>query len=154
MLWKWKQEGVRIGDPNAARLLSMDSPCYRDIKAGVDAKESTMARSKADKVYQRVEAARAQGEFVLPGDKARWKTASRILEALEKDRDSMKSFVQNGQHVLGNVFAASGIREARSTDDANKLSVRDWALVQPKSGRSAGDNAVSDPFRPCGFICV
>lgn len=103
-----------------------------------------MARNKANKYYKRVETARAQDEFVLPGDEAKWKTASRILEALEKDRDSMKSFVQNGQHVLGNVFAASGLREARSTDDANKLSVRDWALIQPKSGRSAGDNVVSD----------
>ncbi len=149
MVWKWKQEGVRSGDANASRLLSIDAPCYRDIKAGIDVKESTMDDIKIDDVYKRAEEAKAQGEFVLPSDEAKWKTLSRMLEALDNDGNTMKSFVRNGQHVLGTVFAASGIREARSTNDPNKLSVRDWALVQPKSGRSAGDNAVSDrPIPP------
>jgi hypothetical protein len=144
VLWKWKQEGVRIGDLNAARLLSVDAPCYRDIKAGIDVKESAMDRVKTEEAYQEVEEARAQGRSSSSGDQEGWKRASGCLSELDEERNTIKSFVQNGQHVLGNVFAASGLREARSTDDPDKLSVRDWALVQPKSGRSAGDNAVSD----------
>jgi hypothetical protein len=59
-----------------------------------------------------------------------------------KGRETMKGYLDNNGNLLGEVFASSGLRVAPSTEDASKLSIRDWALMLPNADHSMGKNDV------------
>lgn len=64
----------------------------------------------------------------------------------------MKEFLHSNGHHLGKVYAASGLRQAQSTEDLTSLSIRGWALVSLNENRSMGKNDVSTlRFKLQGF---
>lgn len=152
MLREWKQKGVRFRDPNATRLLTVDAPCYRDIKDGIDDLATRIAGYENDDDYCRVKEAKEKSKFIMPSDERAWELASQVLSMLSKDRNTMKEFFHKETYILGEVFAASGLREVPSTQDPTKLSIRDWALVMPKGNRLVGKNRVSTRSPQLRFI--
>lgn len=145
MLRKWKQQGVHIGDPDAARLLPVDAPCYRDIKNGIDYLAESIAGNERNENYQKVQDAKEKDEFIVPRDERAWKIISEAITMLTEERNLMKAFFHNDGYTFGKVFAASGLREVPSTKDPKEDSIRDWALVKPNENRSVGNNYVSTP---------
>ncbi|KAL5342149.1 hypothetical protein BJX70DRAFT_386274 [Aspergillus crustosus] len=131
VIQKWKRHGVRPNDADSARLLPVDSPSYRDIKRGLDNLAHRIGKEESEKVYREVEELKANDEFVMPLLERRWKVTVTAIAQLQGERHIIKQFFHESTHRLGSVFAASGFREVQSTDDPNKLSVRDWALIPP-----------------------
>ncbi|KAL3476119.1 hypothetical protein BJX99DRAFT_258822 [Aspergillus californicus] len=142
---KWKRHGVRPGDADSTRLLSVDSPSYRDIKRRVDSLAHDIREEESKEVYREVKELKANDEFVMLLSERRWKVISTAIAQLQGGRHIIKQFFHKPTQKLGTVFAASGFREMQSTNDPSKLSIRDWALVQPGVGRAAGKNTVTIP---------
>ncbi|KAL2833887.1 hypothetical protein BDW59DRAFT_168914 [Aspergillus cavernicola] len=140
----WTRDGVRADDPNARRLLRIDSPCYRDVQEGMANLDETMTELRQDPEYEMVERADAEGESVIGPNRSRWRATNRQIELLGGWKAKMKRYLENGEHELGYVLAASGLREGSSTTampNPIKLpSIKDWALIEPIERRSLGSN--------------
>ncbi|KAL2830833.1 hypothetical protein BDW59DRAFT_158273 [Aspergillus cavernicola] len=145
---EWKQCGVHVGDAHKARLLPIDSPSFCDMNKGVESIAAEIERLKSDSVYRQVEELKAKDEIVLPHLERSWEYISKSIIQQQNEHHDMRDFFNSNTYRLGTVFAASGLREAKSTDNPKKLSIRDWALVQPATPRSAGNNMVMlSPFQ-------
>lgn len=143
---------MHFNDKRASRLLSVDAPCYHDIQSGIDGLAKTITRAEDDEIYRKVEKAKKHAEeqpvdsCISRGEMDQWRMQARIMEALREERNAMETFLRGNEHTLGRVFAASGLREIKSTEDPTQLSIRDWALVLLYKNRSAGKNTVSFPL--------
>ncbi|KAL4779658.1 hypothetical protein BJX76DRAFT_365088 [Aspergillus varians] len=137
---RWKKQGVYVNDQNKSRLLLMDSPSYRDMRQGIDNLTTQITQRQNYPVYRKVELAKAEEEFVISSDEREWRVVSRALAQLHQDRHDMQTFFQQKGYNLGDTFAASGPRVAECTGKKGEFSTRDWALVQPRGGRSVRDN--------------
>ncbi|KAL3450776.1 hypothetical protein BJX65DRAFT_304931 [Aspergillus insuetus] len=104
------------------------------------------ATGNDDSTFRTVEAILAQPDpFVIPSDRSDWKIQADIIREKTEEKTVMNRFLQGKRHILGSVLAASGAREVKSTDKPSDLSIRDWALVELNSNRSAGANMVKIP---------
>lgn len=120
----------------------MDSPSYRDMTTGIKAITAEIEEKKSIEDYRHVEALKQQNAFILPYMESFWKDTSEAITDLEHEERQMRDLLNSNAHHLGKVFAASGKREAQSTEIPSQLSTRDWALVQPILPRCAGKDAV------------
>ncbi|KAL2866228.1 uncharacterized protein BJX67DRAFT_372669 [Aspergillus lucknowensis] len=110
---------------------------YRDVKNRLDALADQITANDAVSDYREVEELRAKDEFVKPLAERVWKMTATALEQNLKDRQHLKEFFHQHTYMLGNIFAAPGLRDAPSADDPTKHSIRDWALGQPCEWRTA-----------------
>lgn len=143
VIQRWERQGVRVNDPNAPRLLAIDSPSHQNLVDGIADIKASIAGSRKDQEYRRAQDAMKAGDPVLPMHKGPWKVISDALKLRKSQQKVMEDFLDSGNYLLGRVFAASGLRTVQSSDDSNWLSIRNWALVQLTPKRAAGTNAVS-----------
>ncbi|KAL4918406.1 hypothetical protein BDW62DRAFT_200786 [Aspergillus aurantiobrunneus] len=136
----WKRNGVRRGDEDAARLLSVGCPSRWDVEEGITDLEGGRSDLK-----EKIDRAMAKNRSVIGPDEARWRTHINQLRAtLDDHKCLMQEYLSNDKHLLGSVFTASGCRQevapgvTRSPDSV--LTSRDWALVKPRAGRELGRN--------------
>ncbi|KAL3459404.1 hypothetical protein BJX64DRAFT_291231 [Aspergillus heterothallicus] len=127
VLDKWKRDGVHINDAHKSRLLAVDSPSRKDIEdriefLALDIKRAEKRLSEDRDYYEKREAER--------------------LTRNKTDRDTLLKYLENNNHIFGKVIASSGPRIAPSKEDADKLSIRDWALVLPNEKHSCGENDI------------
>ncbi|KAL2823207.1 hypothetical protein BDW59DRAFT_163551 [Aspergillus cavernicola] len=140
----WKRDGVRVADENACRLLNVDSPSQRDVQEGIEHLNQLIRDVRRNSVYQRVEEAMKNNEYVIGPDKGQWRAYCNQISVLDENKRVMQQYLNNKGHRLGWVFAASGFRDklaASITPNPDSHStVRDWALVKPTNGRIFGSN--------------
>jgi hypothetical protein len=105
-------------------LLAVESPSRKDVEKGI--------HFLTDEINQ-------------PGLDPNGRS-DQMREEWEKDREAMKEYLNNSGNLFAEVFALSGLRVAPFTEDASKLSIRDWALVRPNADNSMGKNDVSAPL--------
>ncbi|KAL3482730.1 hypothetical protein BJX62DRAFT_245590 [Aspergillus germanicus] len=120
VLQQWKRDGVNSNNVHKRHLLAVESPSRKDVEQGI--------QFLTDEINQ-------------PGLEPNGRSAQMRVE-WRKDRETMKGYLDNDGNLLGEVFASSGLRVAPSTEDASKLSIRDWALVQPNADHSMGKNDI------------
>ncbi|KAI9373268.1 hypothetical protein BJX61DRAFT_552323 [Aspergillus egyptiacus] len=140
----WKQDGVRVNDAQVSRQLVMDSPSYGSLEKGIDELAAEITSCENDEQYKKVEKIKAADGFVIPRDEADWKFVTRDLKTLNEKIRTVKDFVDDKRYVLGSVVALSGLREVPCSNDPNQLSIRDWALIQPRKERAGGRNVVKE----------
>ncbi|KAJ0420794.1 hypothetical protein BJY00DRAFT_312720 [Aspergillus carlsbadensis] len=115
------EEGLSAEDMEVLSKWKRDgSPSRNDVEKGIECHTSEINRAGLN-----------------PSETS----AQRIAER-RKDRETMQEYLDNHGHLLGHVFAASGLRVAPSPEDASKLSIRDWALVRPNADHSVGKNNI------------
>lgn len=134
---------MRIGENDSLQLLAVDAPCHRDITEGISSLDSKKKSYEQRKVYQKVQAAKERDDFVIPREEKEWQISTDLIAGIETQRQAMQHFLDENDHLLGRVFAASGLRTLPSSSKASERSIRDWALVQLTPKRSAGKNVVS-----------
>ncbi|KAL4915992.1 hypothetical protein BDW62DRAFT_218972 [Aspergillus aurantiobrunneus] len=144
---QWKANGVPAADPAHAaqkdRLLEIDAPSFRDMKIALDRHAKSIANLHADSDYREVEALKEEGAFIMPLKERAWKNICKLIREVEKKREPTNDFFLRRAYRFGTVFAASGLREVTSTDDPTKISMRDWALLQPRGHRLVGKNIIT-----------
>ncbi|KAL2852085.1 hypothetical protein BJY01DRAFT_244698 [Aspergillus pseudoustus] len=148
---KWKAEGVRINDAQAKDKLTVNVPNPTAIRSGIARVNEEITKIEKNKKYKMVQQLKAQDEFIMPQDETTWAGHRKRLGELEEERKLLADFVKNKLYVFGSVFAASGLREVISTTDSSTMSIRNWALVQPKGHRAVGINGVTAPPRTLSF---
>lgn len=141
---EWRHKGLDIHDHTAKELLLVESPSRRDLESGVKALGHKILSNRNSEEYRKVEEQKHKGEFVLPFDLRNWEKMRDVNHFWKADRDIIRKFIGEERYILGSVIAATEKeRVVPSTDDNQKLSIRDWALVQPQSQASVGGNNVS-----------
>ncbi|KAL2788064.1 hypothetical protein BJX66DRAFT_340567 [Aspergillus keveii] len=107
ILLKWKRDGVNSKNVHKRHLLAVESPSRKDVEKGI--------HFLTDGINQ-------------PGLDPNGRS-DQMREEWKKDREAMKEYLDNSGNLFAEVFALSGLRVAPFTEDASKLSIRDWALI-------------------------
>ena len=118
----WHRDGFRPADVSKLAL-RMSQPSVGDAKSTIDHWTTKLAKQETDPKYTNLRRQTQAGEFIIPSDAHDYFIFQTTINYYRTNLDHAHAFLTSQSHLLGSLWAASGIRRT----DADVL--LDWTLV-------------------------